>query len=177
MQHQPKRRAFLTGRMNRPLPMRPPGAIEEEAFQDTCTKCGDCASACPQEIIRFDGDGLPTVDLSTSPCTFCNICAESCEAGAIDYADGWDWRARVDDSCMSANGIMCRTCEDQCDHQAIRFRLLPGGLSEAQFDSDACTGCGACANACPSGSISFYTPKQQRPNHEGPNQERKTQTC
>ncbi len=176
MHHQPKRRAFLKGRINRPLAMRPPGALEEEAFEDACTKCGDCATSCPQNIISFDSDGLPTVDLTVAECTFCNVCAEVCEPQAIDYADSWDWRARADDSCLSANGVTCRTCEDQCDQQAIRFKLQTGGRSEAHFNSDACTGCGACAAACPSGSIKFYPPKHASP-HSGPNPEGKAKTC
>lgn len=33
--------------------LRPPGAIDEAAFLLACTRCGDCAKACPTGVIKF----------------------------------------------------------------------------------------------------------------------------
>ncbi|MGR3634614.1 MAG: 4Fe-4S binding protein [Shimia sp.] len=96
--------------------------------------------------------------MSKRACTFCGACAEACGAKAILPTEGWDWRATVDDTCLSMQGVTCRACEDHCDDQAIRFQLHTGGRSEPMIDIESCTGCGACAAACPSGAISFEKP-------------------
>ncbi len=136
--------------------IRPPGA-EGADFLELCTQCDECTTACPENIIAFDDNGWPVVRLETAPCTFCGACAHACPTGALDpdrMAD-WPWRADVAASCLSLNGVSCRVCQDTCDHSAIRFRLQPGGRAEPALDRDICTGCGACASACPAGSISF----------------------
>lgn len=159
MQHQPQRRSFLKGRISRPATLLPPGA--EADFHDLCTQCGDCASACPQGIILRDSEGFPVVSMADGFCTFCGDCARACEPGAIGPATGWAWRAEAGADCLALNGVTCRSCEDHCDHQAIRFRLMTQGRSAPQFDPAACTGCGECVGACPAGAIRFTQPTQQ----------------
>ncbi|WP_082025196.1 ferredoxin-type protein NapF [Ruegeria sp. ANG-R] len=152
------RRAFLKGKVlrNDRTAIRPPGA-DEAAFLDLCTQCDECREACPEDIIKFDAQGWPVVKLDEGPCTFCGDCARVCPTGALDpeQVEDWPWRATIATSCLSMNGISCRVCQDVCDHSAIRFRLQPGGRAEPSLDADSCTGCGACANACPAGSVSF----------------------
>lgn len=160
MQHLPTKRAFLKGQFHRNVAIRPPGAIAALEFAQRCNRCGDCLSACPQGILVDEEDGLPAVNLQAGACTFCNACAEACETGALQPADGWLWRATATTDCLSGRGITCRTCEDHCDAQAIRFRLRVGGLSEPIFDAETCTGCGACVAACPAGAIRFHQLKQ-----------------
>lgn len=145
--------------------MRPPGAAP--GFDDLCTTCGDCAAACPEAIIVNDADRRPVVDFNAGACTFCGTCADACESGALEPAliPDWPWRARIGDSCLSVQGITCRACEDVCDPRAIRFRLATGGRSFPELDLDQCTGCGACATACPAGAVSFS------PSHPGTQEE------
>ncbi|MFY0681554.1 MAG: ferredoxin-type protein NapF [Thalassovita sp.] len=152
----PARRAFLKGNFQPKAVVRPLGAATDMSFFDACTQCGDCARACPEQIIQRDSDGFPAVEFAAGACTFCNACTEACPTEALSPATGWNWRATADQTCLSKNAITCRSCEDHCDSQAIRFRLMTGGRSEPVFDTDACTGCGACAPVCPAQAITFH---------------------
>ena len=37
--------------------LRPPGALPEEQFRDTCSRCGECVRVCPAQCIRIEPDG------------------------------------------------------------------------------------------------------------------------
>lgn len=160
MQDQISKRAFFRGKLKAAISLRPPGAVEQ--FAELCTRCDACLTACPTGIIGRDPEGLPKVDLSNGACLFCGECAEACEPQAILPATSWAIRAKVNASCLSFNGVMCRTCEDHCDHQAIHFHLMTRGRSVPTIDPDRCTGCGECAAPCPSQSIQFYEQPSQR---------------
>src|SRR5438105_3658642 len=34
--------------------LRPPGALAEQEFLDTCSRCGTCVSVCPAQAIKID---------------------------------------------------------------------------------------------------------------------------
>ncbi|CTQ51738.1 Nitrogen fixation protein rnfB [Roseibium album] len=149
------RRAFLTlSRRTRDVPVRPPRS-DEASIAAHCTGCQECAKACPENIIVLTGNQHPVLDFSAGACTFCNACAEACPTDAIDSTrdSNWPWKAEVQDSCFSLQGVMCRTCEDVCEPRAIRFKLALGGKSEPLIDADQCSGCGACAHSCPAQAI------------------------
>ena len=61
--------------------------------------------------------------------------------------------ALIDQACLAARGIACRSCEDVCEPQALRFRPRIGGLSAPEVDPLACTGCGECVSVCPAGAV------------------------
>jgi len=151
------RRQFLTvNRNHKNHPIRPPWALNEMAFQDACTRCGDCISVCPEKILIREGvNGYPHIDFKYGECTFCGDCARVCPTTALNSAQTLPWmiKAYVADSCLAANQVLCMTCSDQCDVRAIRFTPVAAAVSQPEINLDVCTGCGACVAACPTQSI------------------------
>lgn len=152
------RRQFLRGDVaGRKPALRPPWALAEEAFLLACTRCGQCAPACPTKIIVVER-GYPVVDFSRGECTFCAACLSACETGALvrreDQAP-WRIRARIAPSCMAFGNSVCRSCGDACEALAIRFRPRVGGAAVPEVDGEKCTGCGACVAPCPVKAIAL----------------------
>lgn len=150
------RRSLLHGYTRSVALPRPPGAGAAGAFAAACTQCGDCAQACPEEIILRDREGFPVLDMQEGSCSFCGACTEACTPGALVAGRAFAWRATAGAACLSRTGTGCRICEDQCDAAAIRFRPLLGGRAEPIFDDASCTGCGACIAPCPAGAIALH---------------------
>ncbi len=145
-----------------PNPIRPPWAIPETNFDEVCTSCGDCISACPQQIISFGRGKLPVVSLANAECTFCEECVNHCKAGSLNKAsrsEPWSHKAQISRSCISFQGVTCRICGDACEQGAIRFTWQTGGLSFPELKSASCNGCGACIAPCPSRAIQLYQPQ------------------
>lgn len=151
----PDRRAFLTGALSAPGPVRPIGAGPESVFRDLCDGCGACSRACPERVIIRDARGLAVFSPARGACTQCGACISACPTGALSAGNPWLWRAELGPDCLSAAGIACRACEDSCDARAIRFRPAKGGRARPEFEPDTCTGCGGCITACPTGALSL----------------------
>lgn len=151
------RRNFLRGRVasHRAQP-RPPWALAEDEFTARCTRCGECALACPTRIIRQGDGGYPTVDFSVGECSFCGECAARCPTQALPRSDGslpWTMRATIGKACLAHRAVECRICGEMCEAGAIRFRPQPGGIAQPELDVAACSGCGACVAPCPTTAI------------------------
>lgn len=144
----PSRRALFRGR--REAPVRPPWALDEEAFLSRCTRCEACIDACPESILSRADGGFPAVDFKRGECTFCKACASACEPRAlVDTGAGpWAIRAQVQSSCLTLHGVHCQACRDACPEQAIGFPVR-AGVARPVVDTVACTGCGACVAPCP----------------------------
>ncbi|MCW8916370.1 MAG: ferredoxin-type protein NapF [Magnetovibrio sp.] len=154
------RRSFFKGRVHASAnpAMRPPWALSETQFVDTCTTCDKCLSACNEGILVPGDAGFPTVDFQNGECTFCGDCIKVCTPGALSINDNetptpWQHYAEIGSGCLSANGITCRVCGDRCDTRAIRFQLAVGGVAHPILDTSTCTGCGACIAPCPVGAV------------------------
>lgn len=151
------RRHILTGRMSRPAPeFRPPWTTEAR-ITALCTRCGDCAPACPQGIIEI-ADGHPRIRMNGSECTFCGDCAAACKAEVFqtDLPRPWPVRVEMGNGCLLGAGITCQLCTDACDSRALRFDLRVRPVGGIEIKADACTGCGACLAVCPTGSLRLH---------------------
>lgn len=134
---------------------RPPGAIEERAFLERCTRCGECATACPHDAIqevaaRFGSAAkTPVIRPVESPCRMCadTPCITACTVGALTKAIPIKMGlARINTmECLAYQRQTCSVCYEQCP-VAGAIRLEAG---QPVVNADVCTGCGVCAYACP----------------------------
>jgi ferredoxin-type protein NapF len=134
---------------------RPPWAVDEASFQNTCDGCDKCVEKCPEKILKSTADGLVEVHFDDTGCTFCGECVSVCPTGALSktIAPALLLKANVQGSCIALHGVMCRLCEEACEVVAIRFRPGLNGKSYPLIQDDACNGCGACVSRCPTNSI------------------------
>jgi ferredoxin-type protein NapF len=146
--------------------LRPPWAIQEDAFVERCTRCGDCVRICPQAILGTDAAGFPAVDFTRGACSFCAACAGACASGALTSSSlsspatspPWQAKAVIDDRCLAQRGVCCEVCRDQCAARALQFRPAVGRVSAPRINVSACNGCGACVGACPTHAIRIIRP-------------------
>lgn len=159
------RRAFLSGGQGGNAPIRPPYTkLNEMAFFDACTACGDCIEACPEDLLLSGYQGRPEVDFTNSYCTFCGACAQSCSHGVLvspsqddapSQSRAWPLKVHVTSQCLEARAVACRACESSCGYDAMRFRPQLGGRTALIIDADRCTGCGECLASCPVQALSI----------------------
>ena len=57
--------------------------------------------------------------------------------------------ARVLSGCLAHRGVLCRSCADDCEPDAIMFQPLVGGVARPAINPKRCTGCGECRTSCP----------------------------
>ncbi len=167
------RRFFLRGKVTtaskaNSLVIRPPWAQSESFFVEACSRCDDCISACPQSIIIRGVGGFPKISFKLGECTFCMECIKVCKTGALDATllnkkinqkkieqVAWNLDISIHSKCLSLNAVVCRACGDNCETQAIQFKLKLGGISEPLITQNDCTGCGACVAVCPIDAVSI----------------------
>lgn len=134
--------------------MRPPGAIEESSFLAGCTRCNDCAKACPHEAIipapaRFrEAGGTPMIDADHQACLMCDDfpCIAACDVGVLtSQIPPLLGTARVTEQlCVAHHGTTCTVCSERCPVDgAIDVRSGKPTVNEA-----VCTGCGVCRFVC-----------------------------
>ncbi|MGC8560345.1 MAG: 4Fe-4S dicluster domain-containing protein [Phycisphaerae bacterium] len=139
--------------------LRPPGALPEEDFLKTCSKCGKCVQACPVKCIVIDseariGDGFPYIVPALSACVVCEelACMKACPSGALKLVDKTQIRmgiAVVDHgTCLRSHGEDCRLCVEACPlgSSAIVISEVSGRVL---VKTNGCVGCGGCEHACP----------------------------
>lgn len=155
-----KRRQFL-GLMPKATrsSVRPPWSINESSFLDACSRCGDCLDACSENILIREGpNGYPIVDFMRGECTFCGDCVTACPTDALskNLQPAWSVKANITASCLLSQQVICRTCGEQCEAEAIFFPTTVAVLSPPIIQLDLCTGCGACVAPCPSRAIEVF---------------------
>lgn len=144
-------------------PLRPPGALPEDAFLAACIRCFQCGSVCPNQCILFSGSAATPADIYApyirpreQACILCMKCTEACPTDALTPipADpdsiakqvkmGVAWVS--EDLCYSYNGRPCGVCYYACPFPdgALKLTLY----AKPVVDEDICVGCGNCERAC-----------------------------
>ncbi|MBX5198619.1 4Fe-4S dicluster domain-containing protein [Rhizobium sp. NZLR10] len=78
-------------------------------------------------------------------------------ASEADASTSVPHTAMVTEACLSKLGVACRSCDENCPDNAIRFRPRIGGPFFPEIDEKLCTGCDACLAVCPVGAIATRT--------------------
>lgn len=116
-----------------------------------CLGFGSCVSACQFDAIHVV-DGIAYVD--KEKCVACGKCVAECPKKLIELipydskytvkCNSNDFGKDVKTACQ-AGCIGCKLCEKQCEFDAIHVEN-----NIAKIDYEKCTGCGKCAEKCPS---------------------------
>ena len=137
--------------------LRPPGALDEMRFRETCTRSGACVSACPAAAIKLDytgkiGNGVPYIVADEMPCVACDglFCMKACPSGAlvdtplVNINMGTAvWHEHL---CVRSQGQECRICVDQCPLGTAAITFVEGKVTVIE---EGCIGCGVCEHECP----------------------------
>ena len=130
-------------------PLRPPWAKQEAEFIASCERCGECIKACPEKILEIGRGHFPQINFQLGECTFCGLCVEHCPNDSLQQTDALPWqiKAHIEAHCLPKQGVICITCGENCEAEAIHFPL--SRIAVPEVNHDKCTGCGACYQACP----------------------------
>ena len=153
------RKSVTPAEESSPLVVRPPYGLNESFFQSECVACESkaCVASCDEQIIVIQDDGTPMLSFVKSGCTFCEECANACEANVLSLehthtAERLNAIFRIStEGCVAHNGVICFSCKEPCIDDAILFN----GMFNPVIDMDKCTGCGFCLGRCPTLAIDF----------------------
>jgi MauM/NapG family ferredoxin protein len=140
--------------------LRPPGALREVDFLETCHRCGACVEVCPASAIFPWSSGdpeteeTPIIDPDQAACVVCDglDCMHVCPSGALrlvgSAADIRMGMAHVSrDLCVRSRGEDCTICIDRCPLGQAAIRM--GDDAMPQVLDPGCVGCGVCQLFCP----------------------------
>ena len=149
---------------NVPGLIRPPGAIPEPEFIQTCIRCGECLKSCITNTLQpaifeagFEGLWTPRHQMRLAGCEqSCNVCGQVCPTQAIRALSLEEKKhARIGtaairkEKCIAwEQNRLCLICDEACPYNAIVFKVVEG-RKRPFLDSSKCNGCGICEKACP----------------------------
>ena len=149
--------------------LRPPGALPESQFIETCERSGNCIVARPARAIFAlnqdeNSDPLPYLDPDRQPCVVCDslACMEGCPSGARQKTAREEIEIGVavvnTGLCLNSEGIECKTCIDLCPlgESVIQFEAE---VQEVVVIEEGCIGCGVCQHHCPTYPKSIFVRK------------------
>ncbi|MDQ5908166.1 MAG: hypothetical protein QG599_257 [Pseudomonadota bacterium] len=161
----PHNRVPTTIATTRTFPIAPPGAGNIARFNDLCTACHLCVSACPYGVLQpalldYGLSGLlqPHLDFATGYCSYeCNRCGEVCPTGAIVPLElpakqtvQLGVAHFIQENCIVyTDHTACGACDEYCPTKAVHMVPYRDGLTIPKVRPGLCVGCGACENACP----------------------------
>lgn len=154
------RRNFITAKHEKTAPpIRLPWSVSETLFTQGCTQCGDCISACEENIIIKGAGGFPQINFSAGECTFCELCVKACDEPLFESLDTKPWQLSIEitTNCLTKKQVHCQVCQDSCEPEAISFKYLHGRVPQPEINQVDCTGCGACVAICPESAIKLTT--------------------
>jgi ferredoxin-type protein NapG len=131
--------------------LRPPGAVGEALFLERCTRCNDCAEACPHQSIQFDRrDGSPVIFPDEEPCRLCDDfpCIAACATEAllpVEGPPGVRMGLAVVSHRLCTAGQGCHACVPRCPTQALSMDFAAMRLV---VENGRCVGCGLCEQVC-----------------------------
>lgn len=169
--------------------IRPPFAINELDFLITCTRCDECLKACPHDVIFPLAARLgpsvaktPALDVLNKGCHLCEDwpCVNACEPDALkipvaDIAEGEEEESIIEEkpmpkmavasivtqTCLPYQGPECGACAYSCP--------VPGALifnmTKPEINTELCTGCGLCREACITSPKAVDISSLQKPDH------------
>ena len=156
-----ERRNFLRGRISRKhAAIRPPWTRDDIDFYHTCTQCGDCISACQENIIRVGEEDFLQMDFKKGGCVFCGDCARACTHSVFkDNLDSKPWQQviSIGAECLTYMGVACQSCQDSCDSNVIKFEYAVGWTPRPVVNKEACSGCGMCVGVCPANALNMVS--------------------
>lgn len=146
---------------------RPPGAVSEPLFSALCLRCGSCAEACPEKIIRplpisYGLKNLNTPVLTPEGvCTRDLACIEACPNGALQKITTEDLdigtAVIIEENCTN-----CGLCIHPCREIVDAIKWTTPEKKNIYIDSEICIGCGACIPDCPNDALLITSEKAIR---------------
>ncbi len=153
-----------------PGPIRPPGAVEENAFLARCIACEACVSVCPQNALHpctISKDGVinwntpklvPRIGFCEEDCT---RCSEACPTGALLPITAEEKLEQSIGTAIVERGrcrswrmqYKCIICARKCPYDAIEkhsiFNEKGREFIVPIVNKRKCIGCGVCEYRCP----------------------------
>ncbi|WP_425599409.1 4Fe-4S binding protein [Vibrio natriegens] len=128
---------------------RPPTALEEKKFIQSCTGCGECVSVCPNSIVTVRNQ-LAELDLELNYCSHCHECQRACPTQALSHSNSDCFlRPTITSNCNPQTAFYCAECQEVCSVSAISINKD----SKPVIELDLCNGCNSCQYHCPVSAI------------------------
>lgn len=69
---------------------------------------------------------------------------------------------QITEACLTHHQIVCRSCADACDVNAITFKQSAAHVAQPEVNNELCTSCEACLPVCPVSAIRVTSQGQER---------------
>lgn len=149
----------------RTLVSTPPGSVNHDHFNLSCTACHLCVSVCPTRVLQpslvqygLQGFMQPYMDYHAGFCNFeCDLCGKVCPTNAIKVLLP-EQKKRVQigkavfikENCVVyTDNTDCGACSEHCPTKAVDMVPYKDRLTIPEVNDKICIGCGACEYACP----------------------------
>ena len=147
--------------------LRPPGALDEDAFLAACIKCGQCVQVCPVQAIRLGdlqegvSNGVPYIAARDQACDFsCDAtqCVLACPTGALSHLIDKKEQVTIGlarltrpDACLARQGKGFKGPARGMDYKGrLRYpevdRWKPKPVAGKAYDLELCD---LCVRQCP----------------------------